>query len=179
MRAVYVSAGRPQWQETCRALARLPALRSFVLVLGTAWFCEPVEKLPVFLESLRGFRVNRSRTPVVTRFDRLAGLQLDQGCAEESGSEDELVSRSSSTSNPRSSLWVPTFSRACSCPVLSTTESSLTDSPSPSPPSISMVSHVPPTWELRLQGQSYYPHELDRLGEDLRRRGIDCFISST
>lgn len=34
------------------------------------------------------------------------------------------------------------------------------------------------TWELRLQGQSYYAHEVGQVGEDLRRRGIDCWIST-
>lgn len=34
------------------------------------------------------------------------------------------------------------------------------------------------TWELRLQGQSYYAHEVSQVGDDLRRRGIDCWIST-
>ena len=32
-------------------------------------------------------------------------------------------------------------------------------------------------WELRLQGQPYYGYEVGRVGEDLRRRGVDCCIS--
>lgn len=174
VRAVYVSAGRCQWQETCRVLTRLPALKSFTLVLGNTWFCEPIEKLPRFLEPLRGLRVDRPRA---SRFDRLAIFeQQDQGF-EETGSDDELVSSSRSNLRAGSSLWVSTFPRACSCPVLSTESSTDTTPPSPSP--ISKVPHAPPTWELRLQGQSYYRRELDRVGEDLRSRGIDCYISST
>ena len=34
------------------------------------------------------------------------------------------------------------------------------------------------SWELRLQGQCYYTHELNRVGVDLRRRGVDCWISA-
>ncbi|KAJ5095817.1 hypothetical protein NUU61_005173 [Penicillium alfredii] len=109
VRAVYVSAGRAQWLETCRALARLPTLRSFVLVLGSTWFSEPVEKLAVFLDPLRGLPVHdKTKT----------------------GSGRRARSSSSSAA-----------------------------------------------WELRLQGQAYYRHEITRVGEDLRRRGIECWIS--
>jgi hypothetical protein len=34
------------------------------------------------------------------------------------------------------------------------------------------------TWELRLQGQSYYEHEVGQIRNDLWRRGIDCWIST-
>ncbi|KAJ5891391.1 uncharacterized protein N7473_007619 [Penicillium subrubescens] len=34
------------------------------------------------------------------------------------------------------------------------------------------------TWELRLQGQSYYDHEVGQIGNDLWRKGIDCWIST-
>ncbi|KAG0158955.1 hypothetical protein PDIDSM_6475 [Penicillium digitatum] len=54
VRAVYVSAGRAQWSETCRAVSQLGSLRSFVVVLESSWFSEPVEKLAGFLEPLKG-----------------------------------------------------------------------------------------------------------------------------
>lgn len=33
------------------------------------------------------------------------------------------------------------------------------------------------SWELRLQGQSYYSHEVGQIEDDLWRKGIDCWIS--
>jgi hypothetical protein len=53
VKTVYFSAGRQQWVETCRALTRMKGLQSFTLQLMGNWFCEPVEKIPVFLEPLR------------------------------------------------------------------------------------------------------------------------------
>ncbi|KAL4878367.1 hypothetical protein BJY04DRAFT_111850 [Aspergillus karnatakaensis] len=53
VKSVYFSAGRQQWIETCRAVTRMEGLQSFTLQLSSSWFCEPVEKLPVFLEPLR------------------------------------------------------------------------------------------------------------------------------
>lgn len=158
MRAVYVSAGRAQWLETCRALTRLPALQSFVLILENSWFCEPVEKLPVFLEPLRGLRVNRPRC-----------VNTEQSLSEGSSSDGESSASSSSGSSTGMSLRPPTSARACSCRLL--TDISKTA------PFIKEDSGQT-TWELRLQGQSYYAHELWRIGEDLRRRGIDCCIST-
>lgn len=69
VRTVYVDAGRTQWIETCSTLNKLPGLSSFVLVLGSSWFSEPVEKLPVFLEPLRGLHVQLSRSCSPCRVD--------------------------------------------------------------------------------------------------------------
>ncbi|KAL4766014.1 uncharacterized protein BDW70DRAFT_127095 [Aspergillus foveolatus] len=57
VKSVYFSAGRQQWLETCGALTRMKGLQSFTLHLSGSWFCEPVEKLPVFLEPLRGLHL--------------------------------------------------------------------------------------------------------------------------
>lgn len=161
MRAVYVSAGRAQWLETCRALARLPALHSFVLVLGSGWYSEPVEKLPVFLEPLRGLPIQHSRR------NAKDAMRVKREMSRRSSSDDESWSPLSVSSSP-----------------------SLSSDSSPSPsvhPTIDLRDNTydcsalcaPATWELRLQGQPYYVHELGRVSEDLRRRGIDCRISST
>lgn len=172
MRAVYVSAGRAQWLETCRALARLPALQSFVLVLGNSWFCEPVEKLPGFLEPLRGLRVQRFRG---VKRDLGLGL-LEQGVLEGLSSDEESSSSSSSSTSSSFSGRTGTrsWSSVSSYPSLaSTTSSADIDKPLPAPKGDPALA----SWELRLQGQTYYGHELRRVGEDLRRRGIDCCIS--
>ncbi|KAJ5487679.1 hypothetical protein N7530_001979 [Penicillium desertorum] len=155
VRAVYVSAGRTQWIETCRAVSQLRSLRSFVLVLESNWFSEPVEKLVGFLEPLRGVVVTGSR-----RWDgdgdANVNVDLDGygsrsrvrsvGCDGFSSDEDSCKSLRSESS----------FSSVCD----------------------SSTSGSRGSWELRLQGQSYYLHELDRIGRDLRRRGIDCWISA-
>lgn len=57
VKSVYFSAGRQQWVETCRALTSMSGLQRFTLQLSGSWFCEPVEKIPVFLEPLRELRV--------------------------------------------------------------------------------------------------------------------------
>ncbi|KAL4979648.1 hypothetical protein BDW66DRAFT_94630 [Aspergillus desertorum] len=57
VKSVYFSAGREQWLETCGAVTRMKGLQSFTLHLSGSWFCEPVEKLPVFLEPLRGLHL--------------------------------------------------------------------------------------------------------------------------
>ncbi|KAJ5988721.1 hypothetical protein N7481_003931 [Penicillium waksmanii] len=165
VRAVYVAAGRAQWLETCRTLNRLPSLRSFVLVLGNNWFSEPVEKLPIFLEPLRGLRVQHQRHcgwsdgPLSLK----PGLRKDSSFP--SGEELGLISIThGSESSLRSS---PASSSSCVRPLVSAEVGS--DIPAPLGPL--------PSWELRLQGQSYYLHEMGRAGEDLRRRGIDCVIS--
>jgi hypothetical protein len=163
VRAVYVSAGRTQWIETCRAVSQLRSLRSCVLVLESNWFSEPVEKLVGFLEPLRGVVVAGSR-----RWDgdgdANVNVDLDGygsrsrvrsvGCDGFSSDEDSCKSLASESS----------FSSVCD----SSTATSGSGSGSGSKGS----------WELRLQGQSYYLHELDRIGRDLRRRGIDCWISA-
>ncbi|KAL4983013.1 hypothetical protein BDW68DRAFT_43161 [Aspergillus falconensis] len=57
VKSVYFSAGRQQWLETCGAITRMKGLQSFTLHLSGSWFCEPVERLPVFLEPLRGLQL--------------------------------------------------------------------------------------------------------------------------
>ncbi|PYI05797.1 hypothetical protein BO78DRAFT_397899 [Aspergillus sclerotiicarbonarius CBS 121057] len=53
VKTVYFSAGQQQWVETCRAVTCMQGLQAFTLQLSGSWFCEPVEKIPVFLEPLR------------------------------------------------------------------------------------------------------------------------------
>ncbi|KAJ5574371.1 uncharacterized protein N7459_008798 [Penicillium hispanicum] len=160
VRAVYVSAGRAQWLETCRTLAQLPALQSFALVLGSSWYSESVEKLPVFLEPLRGLPIQRSRRTAKS------ALRAEQDFSEACSSDDESFSGStaslgSSSSCDGSALSVP----------------GLGDGAAPLTPSNALSARA--TWELRLQGQPYYAHELDWVSDDLRRRGIDCCILTT
>ncbi|KAJ5103272.1 hypothetical protein N7532_003801 [Penicillium argentinense] len=172
VRTVYVSAGRAQWVETCRALMRLPALQSFVLVLGSSWFSEPAEKLPVFLEPLRGLRVQRPRRCGWEK------LPLHTGSGSGSGSGSELRGSSGSSASitriraETIGLRSP-VSCVCVRPLVST--GVVTDGVSSR--TLPMKEEARPTWELRLQGQPYYLHELGRVGGDLRRRGIDCAIS--
>ncbi|KAI9369144.1 hypothetical protein BJX61DRAFT_175181 [Aspergillus egyptiacus] len=59
VKTVYFSAGRQQWIETCCAVTRMKGLQSFTLQLSGSWFCEPVEKLPVFLEPLRDLHLRQ------------------------------------------------------------------------------------------------------------------------
>jgi hypothetical protein len=59
VKTVYFSAGRQQWIETCTTLTRMQSLQSFTLQLSGNWFCEPVEKIPVFLEPLRDLNLKR------------------------------------------------------------------------------------------------------------------------
>ncbi|KAL3474729.1 hypothetical protein BJX99DRAFT_231216 [Aspergillus californicus] len=59
VKTVYFSAGRQQWIETCCAVTRMKGLQSFTLQLSGSWFCEPVEKLPVFLEPLRELQLRQ------------------------------------------------------------------------------------------------------------------------
>lgn len=166
-------------------LKRLPALQSFVLVLGSSWFCEPVEKLPVFLEPLSGLRVKCPRGLV----RRTVGLDPDlwevssdeesaSSLASGSGSESSASSTSSFSSmssagtSPVSSPRLVLSSRSYSCPPFTTGELS-EGKTLPMKEDLALAS-----WELRLQGQSYYMNELGKIGEDLQRRGIDCCITT-
>jgi hypothetical protein len=155
VRAVYVSAGRAQWLETCASLARMSSLRSFVLVLDSAWFCEGVGKLVGFLEPLRAVRrecISTSTSRSIRYWD--VGRVGTGGFGFEEGSSDEeFGSLSSSTSTSSSDCSSGISFRRVGLGSLD-------------------------SWELRLQGQSYYPHELEKLGDDLRERGIDCWISA-
>ncbi|XHG06560.1 hypothetical protein AWENTII_009751 [Aspergillus wentii] len=65
VKSVYFSAGRQQWVETCQALASIAELQTFTLHLTGNWFCESVEKIPVFLEPLRGLGGACARVGVV------------------------------------------------------------------------------------------------------------------
>lgn len=148
----------------------LPGLQSFVLLLDSSWFCEPVEKLPLFLEPLSGLRVNCPRGLI----RRTVGL--DPGLLEIS-SDEESTSSSVSSSSSASSGASPRPvlpSRVCSSPQFASAGIADPKSlPLPTKGDLALAS-----WELRLQGQSYYVHELDRIGEDLQRRGIDCCITT-
>ncbi|KAF9888321.1 hypothetical protein FE257_008754 [Aspergillus nanangensis] len=59
VKTVYFTAGRQQWIETCKALTGMKSLRAFTLQLSGNWFCEPVEKIPVFLEPLRHLKLQQ------------------------------------------------------------------------------------------------------------------------
>lgn len=155
VRAVYVSAGRTQWTETCRAVSQLRSLRSFVLVLESNWFSEPVEKLVGFLEPLSGVVV---RSGLRRGWDRDCGKKDDVDVDVEVGFSNGFSSDDDSCKSLRSDSG--SFSSGV---YDSNTTTTATTSGS---------------WELRLQGQCYYLHELDRIGVDLRRRGIDCWISA-
>lgn len=157
VRAVYVSAGRAQWQETCRALAQMSALRSFVLVLNSAWFSEGAGKLVGFLEPLRGLvvrPVNRRDWGAdegrARKVDGSYGYGFEELAGSSSSDEESCGSLSSQSS----------FSETFASGLIRCTMDSMGK------------------WELRLQSQSYYPHELEKIGDDLRQRGIDCWISA-
>jgi hypothetical protein len=61
VKSVYVWAGRQQWIDTCKAILRMKGLENFTLHLTGNWFGEPVEKVPVFLEPLRGLNLKHSQ----------------------------------------------------------------------------------------------------------------------
>ncbi|KAJ5514638.1 hypothetical protein N7463_004190 [Penicillium fimorum] len=162
VRAVYVSAGRAQWAETCRAVSQLESLRSFVLILESNWFSEPVEKLAGFLEPLRGMvvrPVSRRGWDWDCRRDDV-DVELDGGNCGDRFRIRDLGFGDGFSSDEDSCMSVGSDSGSFSSVGDSVTASGSRGS-----------------WELRLQGQSYYLHELDRIGVDLRRRGIDCWIS--
>lgn len=60
VKSVYVSAGRQQWIDTCHAIRRMKGLEEFTLHLTANWFSEPIEKIPAFLEPLRGLSLSHS-----------------------------------------------------------------------------------------------------------------------
>lgn len=159
VRAVYVAAGRAQWLETCRTLNCLPALRSFVLVLGSSWFSEPVEKLPIFLEPLRGLQIQRLQH--CHRWGSTTLWLNPEPVKNLSGAKLSGPSTTHVETNLPSSV-------SCSCVDSLVSNEVVSDVSAPL---------TLPTWELRLQGQPYYLHELRQISDDLRRRGIDCAIS--
>lgn len=116
-----------------------------MLVLGSTWYSEPVERLALFLEPLRGLKVQgRKRLSMKSQIlDSRRGMRLFSDAESGSG----LSSDEEGGTEP---------GRSC-C----------------------FESKVDPgaAWELRLQGQPYYGYEVGRVGEDLRRRGVDCCIS--
>lgn len=166
VRAVYVSAGRTQWTETCRAVSQLRSLRSFVLVLESNWFSEPVEKLVGFLEPLSGVIVRSGLRQDWDR-ERDCGGKKDYvgvGVDVEIGFHDGFSSDEDSCRSLGSDSG--SFSSVGGYATTTTTTTT------------TMASGSRGSWELRLQGQCYYSHELDRIGVDLRRKGIDCWISA-
>ncbi|KAJ5601993.1 hypothetical protein N7510_011527 [Penicillium lagena] len=166
VRAVYVSAGRAQWLETCRTVRRLPALKSFVLVLASTWFCEPVEKLAVFLDPLKEILAHKHiHNPIY-------GLVDDTTFC----SEDELLLLDSDVEHDSDSSG--SYRWRSSPSSLSSLSLSLDDAPSKNEDLRCCNDDSLCIWELRLQGQSYYGHELKHVEEDLRRRGIGCWISA-
>lgn len=134
-------------------------------MLGNNWFSEPVGKLPIFLEPLRGLRVQRPRhcgwSGESLSLKPGLGKDLRLPSGEDSGS---ISITHGYESYLRSS---PASSSACVRPLVSAEVGS----------DISAPLGPLPSWDLRLQGQSYYLHEMGRASEDLRRRGIDCQIS--
>ncbi|CRL30568.1 unnamed protein product [Penicillium camemberti] len=172
VRAVYVSAGQTQWTETCRAVSQLTSLRSFVLVLESNWFSEPVEKLAGFLEPLRGVVVRSGlrrgwdwdcggkKDDVDADADVGVGVDVDLGFNDGFSSDEDSCKSLGSDSG--------SFSSVGGYDSNATTTTT----------TMAMASGSRGSWELRLQGQCYYLHELDRIGVDLRRRGIDCWISA-
>lgn len=158
-----------------------------MLVLGSSWFSEPVEKLPVFLEPLGGLEVvwGRGRVGKNAVLRDKVEIEVEEDMMEWRESLDEEMSSSESRASFESSSSSSRLARssasslrsegsACSCfdfgvtrPVGVTKGDTDTS-----------VDTALATWELRLQGQSYYAHEVSQIGEDLRRRGIDCWIST-
>ncbi|KAJ5287759.1 hypothetical protein N7478_003445 [Penicillium angulare] len=194
VRTVYVAAGRAEWLETCNALKTLPKLRSFVLILSNQWYSEPKEKLHLFLAPLRGLLVQRSR--------RLPLRSVNKFSEDKRGSPGSGF-RSASTSTASSPSMFPSAGSVSGSGTSSDEESgSLSSSPAsgsrfPLRGDTDMRSYfyscsardasssrasVPVDiesagWELHLQALPYYTHELGWVGDDLRRRGIDCYIS--
>ncbi|CAG8008697.1 unnamed protein product [Penicillium salamii] len=153
VRAVYVSAGQMQWQETCQSLTQMNGLRSFTLALESTWFSESAGKLVGFLDPLKGLAVRSVNTSIFSGTETSPGKV--NGSGECYGFVGESVSiRSSEDASPGFRSLSETSA------VSGYTTGALAMG-----------------WELRLHGQSYYPHELRKIGDDLRQRGIDCWIS--
>lgn len=170
MRTVYVSAGRTQWQETCQALQQMRSLRSFVLVLESTWFSESAGKLVSFLEPLRGLAVSpicrrgSGRDDLKPRnFNMLREYGNGNGQRHEHRFAEEPAGGSSSDEE--------------SCASLGSSQSSISETPGFSRAGMDVALRMG-QWELRLPGQSYYAHELQKIGDDLRERGIDCWVSA-
>ncbi|KAF3387635.1 hypothetical protein F1880_000603 [Penicillium rolfsii] len=184
VRAIYVAAGRTQWLETCDAVKQLPALRSFTLVLGSSWFREPVEKLAVFLEPLGGFRTAKGSRRGYKPAETEGEVDLMEWRRGSRGSSLDEMSLSLTESNSGSSR-----SMESSTSILGSEESEF-ESPCSGFDSDLMgvgksdagvdiaVDGGSAPWELRLQGQSYYEHEVGQIGNDLWQKGIDCWIST-
>ncbi|CAG8312371.1 unnamed protein product [Penicillium salamii] len=151
VRAVYVSAGQMQWQETCQSLTQMSGLRSFTLALESTWFSESAGKLVGFLDPLKGLAVRSVNTSICSGTGRSPGKV--NGSGEYYGFVEESVSSSEDASPGFRSLSETSAVSGYTTGALAM------------------------GWELRLHGQSYYPHELRRIGDGLRQRGIDCWIS--
>ncbi|KAJ5959863.1 uncharacterized protein N7479_007013 [Penicillium vulpinum] len=180
VRAVYVSAGRTPWTETCRAVSQLASLRSFVLMLESNWFSEPAEKLAGFLEPLRGLVVRSvSRRSWDWKFGRDevgSPLELEVDGNWKANAHANGKEKSGGRIRVSDVGFGDGFSSdEDSCKSLGSDSGSFS---SGGCDSTAGSTGARGSWELRLQGQSYYLHELDRVGVDLRRRGIDCWISA-
>lgn len=135
-----------------------------MLVLESNWFSEPVEKLAGFLEPLSGVVVrsglrrgwDRGRDCSGKKDDVDVDVDVELGFSDGFSSDEDSCQSLGSDSGSFSSVGVYDSTATATA----------------------MASGSRGSWELRLQGQCYYLHELDRIGVDLRRRGIDCWISA-
>ncbi|KAJ5748592.1 uncharacterized protein N7511_010288 [Penicillium nucicola] len=176
VRAIYVSAGRAQWIETCVALRAVAGLRSFVLILGRTWFAEELGALGVFLEPLFGLGV-RDRG-----FKGMDGDAGDEPCSSDGEDWCADLENSSSVSSVSESERIDTspasslLSSPSSCSSLSSLASVSKSYTLDLTPYLYIADMG--TWELRLENQHYYASELDKLEKDLQVRGIDCRITA-
>ncbi|KAJ5094237.1 hypothetical protein N7456_010098 [Penicillium angulare] len=194
VRTIYVAAGRAEWLETCNALKTLPKLRSFVLTLGYKWYSEPVEKLPLFLAPLRDLLIQRSRSLPLRSSNKFSeekrgssgsgsGFRSVSTSASSSTSSFSSTGSGSGTSSDEESGSLSSSpASGSSFPLRGNTDmrsyfSSCSARDASSSRTSAPVDIEAAGWELRLQGQPYYVHELGGVGDDLRQRGIDCYIS--
>lgn len=184
MRAIYVSAGRAQWIETCVALRALSGLRGFVLVLGRTWFAEELGVLGVFLEPLFGLGVrDRTGRGVLVEED-----MFSDGSASSCSSDGEDWDGSLRSSSSRGSISSVSegevtdsspsfFSSPSSCSSSSSLAGSISKRNTPDITSNIYIGDMG-KWELRLENQNYFTNELCKIEKDLQARGINCRITA-
>ena len=194
-RAIYVAAGQVPWQETCRAVKNLPGLRSFILILGSTWFGEGAERVPVFLEPLAGLELGRDRRRRQWERESEMGISMStpvyMTVHQRDGDLDEMICSDGSRSSFDSMASVSRLSEEgsecsdeCACPCPCAPETRLITGLH-SPSSSEMNSEVArgsseqrlATWQLRLEGQPYYSSEVQQIETELARRGIGCRVS--
>ncbi|EPS30271.1 hypothetical protein PDE_05222 [Penicillium oxalicum 114-2] len=194
-RAIYVAAGQVPWQETCRAVKNLPGLRSFILILGSTWFGEGAERVPVFLEPLAGLELGRDRRRRQWERESEMGISMStpvyMTVHQRDGDLDEMICSDGSRSSFDSMASVSRLSEEgsecsdeCACPCPCAPETGLITGLH-SPSSSEMNSEVArgsseqrlATWQLRLEGQPYYSSEVQQIETELARRGIGCRVS--